>query len=202
MPKQNPLEISLIVGLGNPGSQYEHTRHNIGVDFLNLLSEKYKIDMRPESRFFGISGRGMMGKQEVRLLFPTTYMNESGKAVQALATFFKIKPENILVLHDDLDLQPGRMRLKFGGGLAGHNGLKSITSCLGNNQNFYRLRFGIGKPPSHDIVSWVLGRPDSHDHEVIDEAMTQALFTIDKLFSLGVDKATAAINGFKPQSEE
>ncbi len=202
MPKQNPLEISLIVGLGNPGSQYEHTRHNIGVDFLNLLSEKYKIDMRPESRFFGISGRGMIGKQEVRLLFPTTYMNESGKAVQALATFFKIKPENILVLHDDLDLQPGKMRLKFGGGLAGHNGLKSITSCLGNNQNFYRLRFGIGKPPSHDIVSWVLGRPDSRDHEVIDEAMTQALFTIDKLFSLGVDKATAAINGFKPQSEE
>ena len=202
MPKQNPLEISLIVGLGNPGSQYEHTRHNIGVDFLNLLSEKYKIDMRPESRFFGISGRGMIGKQEVRLLFPTTYMNESGKAVQALATFFKIKPENILVLHDDLDLQPGKMRLKFGGGLAGHNGLKSRTSCLGNNQNFYRLRFGIGKPPSHDIVSWVLGRPDSRDHEVIDEAMTQALFTIDKLFSLGVDKATAAINGFKPQSEE
>lgn len=202
MPKASPVAISLIVGLGNPGSQYEHTRHNVGVDFLNMLSEKYKIDMRPEKNFMGITGRGYIGDNEIRLLFPTTYMNESGRSVSALASFYKIKAENILVLHDDLDLPPGSMRLKRGGGLAGHNGLKSITACLGNNQNFYRLRFGIGKPPSHDVINWVLGRPDRQQHELIDTAMIKALMTMDTLFAQGLDKATAAINGFKPQLEE
>ncbi len=150
----------------------------------------------------GIAGRGYIGDNEIRLLFPTTYMNESGRSVSALASFYKIKAENILVLHDDLDLPPGSMRLKRGGGLAGHNGLKSITACLGNNQNFYRLRFGIGKPPSHDVINWVLGRPDRQQHELIDTAMIKALMTMDTLFAQGLDKATAAINGFKPQLEE
>ena len=107
MPKANPVEISLIVGLGNPGSQYEHTRHNVGVDFLEMIADKYKISLRPEKNFLGIAGRGDIADHEVRLLFPTTYMNESGRAVSALATFYKIKPENILVVHDDLDLLPG-----------------------------------------------------------------------------------------------
>ncbi len=198
MPKANPVEISLIVGLGNPGSQYEHTRHNVGVDFLEMIADKYKISLRPEKNFLGIAGRGDIADHEVRLLFPTTYMNDSGRAVSALATFYKIKPENILVVHDDLDLLPGSMRLKFGGGLAGHNGLKSITSCLGNNQNFYRLRLGIGKPPSHEVINWVLGRPDRHDHELIDAAMVNAIPALEMLFTRGLDKATAAINGFKP----
>ncbi|MGN0915002.1 MAG: aminoacyl-tRNA hydrolase [Succinivibrio sp.] len=190
--------IRLIVGLGNPGSEYEHTRHNIGVDFLYRLADIHKISMSVESKFFGITGRGKIAGNEVRLVFPTTYMNESGKSVGALCSFYKIKPEEVLVCHDDLDLEPGFMKLKFAGGLAGHNGLKSITKCLANSQNYYRLRLGIGKPPSHDIISWVLGKPATKDFELIDAAMTTALDGVEKIFTLGLSKATGLINGFKP----
>ena len=143
-------QIRLIVGLGNVGSEYDHTRHNIGYDLLTKLCDKFSVTLSPEAKFSGMTGRGKIAGNEVRFIFPTTYMNESGRAVGALATFFKIKPEEILVLHDDLDLEPGFMKLKFAGGLAGHNGLRSITKCLANSQNYYRLRLGIGKPPSKD----------------------------------------------------
>ncbi len=202
MANSNEPDIKMIVGLGNPGTQYDHTRHNMGVDLLNIIADKYRINMQLESRYFGIVGRGEIEGNEVRLVYPTTYMNESGRCVGAIANFFKIKPEEILVIHDDLDLLPGHMRLKFGGGLAGHNGLKSITSCLGNNQNFYRLRIGIGKPPSHDVVSWVLGRPALNDRENIDAAMQEALKGVRMLFTQGLSRATALINGFKPTLEE
>ena len=160
--------IKLIVGLGNPGSEYEHTRHNIGVDFLYKLADKYRIDMRPEGKFSGILGRGMILDHEVRLVFPTTFMNESGRSVAALCNFYKIKPEEILVCHDDLDLPAGHMKFKFGGGLAGHNGLRSITANLAN------------------------------DKKLIDDAYEEALLAIDKLFTDGVSKATSMINGYKP----
>ncbi len=197
MAKDN-VTIKLIVGLGNPGSQYEHTRHNIGVDFLYLLARKYNIDLRPEGKFQGILGRGMILGNEVRLLFPTTFMNESGRSVAALCSFYKISPEEILVCHDDLDLQPGFMKLKFAGGLAGHNGLRSITANMGNSQNYYRLRLGIGKPPSKEVINWVLGRPDTNDKILIDNAYDTALTAIDKLFTDGISKATALVNGYKP----
>lgn len=190
----------LIVGLGNPGSQYDHTRHNMGVDLLTRLADRERITLSPESKFQGITGRGRIGDCEVRMIFPTTYMNESGRAVAALCSFFRIVPEEILVLHDDLDLRPGQLKLKFGGGFAGHNGLKSIGSCMGATQNFLRLRIGIGMPPSHDVVSWVLGRPDSADSALIDEAMHAACDGIVKIFSQGIAKATNSINAFKPQS--
>lgn len=190
--------IKLIVGLGNVGSEYDHTRHNIGYDCLVKLAEKYKITLNPEGKFSGLLGRGKIEGEEVRLLFPTTFMNLSGRAVGAVCTFFKIKPEEVLVLHDDLDLNPGFMKLKFGGGLAGHNGLKSITSSLANSQNYYRLRLGIGKPPSGEVINWVLGRPSSDDQKKIDDMYEAALIGIDKLFTQGLSKATAAINGFKP----
>ncbi len=192
------VSIKLIVGLGNPGSQYEHTRHNIGVDFLYLLARKYNIDLRPEGKFQGITGRGMIKENEVRLLFPTTFMNESGRSVAAICNFYKIKPEEILVCHDDLDLHPGYMKLKFAGGLAGHNGLRSITANLANTQNYYRLRLGIGKPPSKEVINWVLGRPDTNDQILIDNAYETALNAIDKLFTDGISKATALVNGYKP----
>ena len=131
--------IKLIVGLGNPGNEYEHTRHNIGVDFVYKLADMYKIDMRPEGKFSGIVGRGNIEGQEVRLVFPTTYMNESGRSVGALCNFYKIKPEEILVCHDDLDLPAGHMKFKFGGGLAGHNGLKSISAHLKVTMAFAQL---------------------------------------------------------------
>lgn len=195
---KDTVSIKLIVGLGNPGSQYEHTRHNIGVDFLYLLGRKYNIDLRPEGKFQGMLGRGTIHGNEVRLLFPTTYMNESGRSVAALCNFYKIQPEEILVCHDDLDLNPGFMKLKFAGGLAGHNGLRSITANMSNSQNYYRLRLGIGKPPSKEVINWVLGRPDTNDQILIDNAYETALNAIDKLFTDGISKATALVNGYKP----
>ncbi|MBO6258744.1 MAG: aminoacyl-tRNA hydrolase [Succinivibrio sp.] len=194
--------IRLIAGLGNPDAQYAHTRHNMGYDLLVKLADKYGIGLNQESRFFGLTGRGDIEGHEVRLVFPTTYMNESGKSVGALCTFFKIKPEELLVLHDDLDLQPGVLKMKFGGGLAGHNGLRSISACLGNAQNFYRLRIGIGKPPAHDVINWVLGRPAGTDREHIEEAQMAAVLGIGTLFSRGMNKGTMAINGFKISSEQ
>ncbi len=190
--------IKLIVGLGNPGNEYEHTRHNIGVDFVYKLADMYKIDMRPEGKFSGIVGRGNIEGQEVRLVFPTTYMNESGRSVGALCNFYKIKPEEILVCHDDLDLPAGHMKFKFGGGLAGHNGLRSITANLANSQNYYRLRLGIGKPPSKEVINWVLGRPNSANQKLIDDAYEVALVSLKKLFTQGVSKFTSIINGYKP----
>ncbi len=191
-------DIRLIVGLGNIGAKYEHTRHNMGIDLLNLIARHYKIDLVPDSKFAGLLGKGKIEGQEVRLLFPTTFMNDSGRAVGALCNFYKISPRQILVLHDDLDLKPGQLRFKFGGGLAGHNGLKSISAALGGSQNYYRLRIGIGKSPLHDTISWVLGRPSPLDRSLIDEALDSALFSFKTLFTQGVQRATSAINGFKP----
>lgn len=192
------ISIKLIVGLGNPGSEYDHTRHNIGVDFVYKLADKYGIRMSPEGKFSGILGRGMIHDNEVRLVFPTIFMNESGRSVGALCNFYKIKPEEVLVCHDDLDLPAGHMKFKFAGGLAGHNGLRSITANLANSQNYYRLRLGIGKPPSREVINWVLGRPDRQDKELIDNAYEAALVAIDKLFTDGLSKATSLINGYKP----
>ncbi len=190
------VNIRLIVGLGNPGAEYKHTRHNIGVDFLDLIATEYRISLAQENKFYGLTGRGSIEGHDMRLLFPTTFMNLSGKSVLALSQFYKIAPEEILVIHDDLDLNPGFMKLKMGGGLAGHNGLKSIASCLGT-QNFLRLRFGIGKPPSKDVISWVLGHPDPHDRENIQKAYAEAQKAISVMFKDGLEKATALVNGFK-----
>ena len=194
----NNVNLKLIVGLGNIGPKYEHTRHNMGCDLLFNIADKYRINLNPESKFSGLVGRGNIEGKEVRLVFPTTFMNESGRSVGALCNFFRIAPEEILVLHDDLDLPPGTIRFKFGGGLAGHNGLKSITSCLSGAQNYYRLRIGIGHPERSDVINWVLNRPAPQDRDKIDAALDAALLGIGTLFKDGVNKATSFINGFKP----
>lgn len=194
----NNVNLKLIVGLGNIGPKYEHTRHNMGCDLLFNIADKYRINLNPESKFSGLVGRGNIEGKEVRLVFPTTFMNESGRSVGALCNFFRIAPEEILVLHDDLDLPPGTIRFKFGGGLAGHNGLKSITACLSGAQNYYRLRIGIGHPERSDVINWVLNRPAPQDRDKIDAALDAALLGIGTLFKDGVNKATSFINGFKP----
>ncbi|EFY07911.1 aminoacyl-tRNA hydrolase [Succinatimonas hippei] len=194
----NNVNLKLIVGLGNIGPKYEHTRHNMGCDLLFNIADKYRINLNPESKFSGLVGRGSIEGKEVRLVFPTTFMNESGRSVGALCNFFRIAPEEILVLHDDLDLPPGTIRFKFGGGLAGHNGLKSITACLSGAQNYYRLRIGIGHPERSDVINWVLNRPAPQDRDKIDAALDAALLGIGTLFKDGVNKATSFINGFKP----
>lgn len=190
-------DIRLIVGLGNVGAKYAHTRHNMGCDLLELIAERYRITLTPQSKFSGLFGKGTIEGHEVFLLFPTTFMNESGRAVGAVCNFYKIAPEQVLVLHDELDLPPGATRLKFGGGLAGHNGLKSITAHLSGSQNYYRLRIGIGK--GADTYSWVLGRPAPQDRSLIEEALDAAARNIGLMFTQGLTKATNAINGFKPQ---
>jgi len=192
----NNVNVKLLVGLGNPGVEYEHTRHNVGVDFLYELASAYAITLSSENKFYGITGRGYIEGRDLRLLFPTTFMNLSGKSVLAISQFYKIRPDEILVIHDDLDLSPGFMKLKNGGGLAGHNGLKSIASCLGT-QNFLRLRFGIGKPPSKDVISWVLGHPLPQDRDNIQKAYATAQKAIGVMFKDGLEKATALVNGFK-----
>lgn len=145
--------IKLIVGLGNPGAKYEHTRHNAGQDWLEQLAQQEGISLAPEKRFFGVYGQGFAAGQKVHLLIPNTFMNLSGQAVQALCSFYKLETDNILVAHDELDLPPGTARLKLGGGHGGHNGLRDIISKRSGDKNFHRLRLGIGHPGNAKLVA-------------------------------------------------
>ena len=139
-----------------------------------------------------------MNGKEIRFLVPTTFMNLSGKAVGALANFYRIKPEEILVLHDELDLPPGSVKLKLGGGHGGHNGLKDIVAALGNNNNFYRLRIGIGHPGHRDLVAgYVLNKPSPIEHEALEKALDEATSCVELLFKDGIVKATNRLNSFK-----
>ena len=168
--------IKLIVGLGNPGQEYDRTRHNAGADFVFELARQFNAQLQPDAKMFGLTARIFIGSQDVRLLIPTTFMNRSGQSVSALATFFKIEPEAILVAHDELDLDPGVARLKVGGGHGGHNGLRDIISSLANNKNFMRLRIGIGHPGHASQVSgYVLKRAPLAEQQLIDDAISDAL---------------------------
>ena len=143
--------IRLIVGLGNPGSEYAQTRHNAGFWFVDEVADRLKVSLAPERSYFGVAARTSVAGRPLWLLMPTTYMNLSGKSVAALARFFKIAPDEILVAHDELDLQPGQVRLKLGGSHAGHNGLKDIHAQLGSG-DYWRLRIGIGHPGIKELV--------------------------------------------------
>lgn len=168
--------IQLIVGLGNPGNEYERTRHNAGQDFVEELARTLGVTLQPDNKYFGYSARANFQGQDLRLLIPTTYMNRSGQSVGAMANFFKIPPAAILVAHDELDLAPGVARFKQGGGHGGHNGLRDIIAALGNNQNFPRLRLGIGHPGAAPLVAnFVLKRAPSSEQELIDNAIARAI---------------------------
>ncbi|EGG94695.1 Peptidyl-tRNA hydrolase [gamma proteobacterium IMCC1989] len=167
--------IKLIVGLGNPGAEYANTRHNAGADFVMELARQYDITLAADSKFFGFVGRGTIQNNDVRLLLPTTFMNASGKSVAAIAQFYKVEPEAILVAHDELDLAPSVARLKIGGGHGGHNGLRDIISCLGNNKNFARLRIGIDHPGNAKLVSnYVLKKAAPTEYQQIEDSIYQA----------------------------
>lgn len=168
--------VQLIVGLGNPGQQYEQTRHNAGADFVLALSESCGITLKSESKFFGATGRASIAGHNVRLLVPDTYMNCSGKAVAAMASFYQIPPEAILIAHDELDLNPGTARLKLGGGHGGHNGLRDTIQSLGNNRNFARLRIGIGHPGSaSEVVNFVLRKAPQNEQQLIHQSIDDAI---------------------------
>lgn len=191
-------EIKLIVGLGNPGDKYADTRHNVGEWLIERLARRFNISLNPESKFFGKTARTLVNGKEVRLLIPTTFMNLSGKAVGALASFYRIKPEEILVIHDELDLPPGTAKLKQGGGHGGHNGLKDIVAQLGNNNNFYRLRIGIGHPGHRDLVAgYVLNKPSPADRDALEKVLDEATDCVEIIFKDGMVKATNRLNSFK-----
>ena len=191
-------EIKLIVGLGNPGDKYADTRHNAGEWLIERLARRFNISLNPESKFFGKTARTLVDGKEVRLLVPTTFMNLSGKAVGALASFYRIKPEEILVIHDELDLPPGTAKLKQGGGHGGHNGLKDIVAQLGNNNNFYRLRIGIGHPGHRDLVAgYVLNKPSPADRDALEKVLDEATDCVEMIFKDGMVKATNRLNSFK-----
>jgi PTH1 family peptidyl-tRNA hydrolase len=167
--------IKLIVGLGNPGTEYHHTRHNAGADFITELARQYSVTLAADSKFFGFTGRALINQHDVRLLIPTTFMNLSGKAVAAIAQFYKIEPESILVAHDELDIPPGDARLKIGGGHGGHNGLRDTIKCLGNNKNFARLRIGIDHPGNAKLVShYVLKKAPANEYQQIEDSIYAA----------------------------
>ncbi len=169
-------KISLIVGLGNPGAEYVDTRHNAGFWFIESIARDHHCTLAVDKKFHGLVGRAQIDGQTVHLLNPTTFMNRSGLAVAALAHFYKIPPESILVAHDELDIHPGTIRLKSGGGHGGHNGLRDIIQSLGNQKNFQRLRIGIGHPgDSKRVTGYVLGKPSQSDRSLIDATLDEAL---------------------------
>lgn len=190
-------KLSLIVGLGNPGSEYAQTRHNAGFWFVERLAEQYGISLKADPKYKGISGRGKIEGQDVRLLLPTTFMNLSGQSVVPFAKFYQIKPEEMLIAHDELDMNPGVIRLKTGGGHGGHNGLRDIVPHTG--ANFHRLRIGIGHPGSKDRVSGhVLGKAPSSEQTLMDDAIHHALGQIKLLVNGNFQQAMNHINAYKP----
>lgn len=169
--------MKLIVGLGNPGKEYAGTRHNAGFYWVDRLAEALRITLKSEARFYGIAVRIQQNNQECWLLQPQTYMNASGRAVIALSQFYKIHPDEIMIVHDELDLLPGEAKLKKGGGLGGHNGLKDIAAKLGT-QDFWRLRIGIGHPGERSaVVGYVLHPPRKEEAQLIEQAVEKSLET-------------------------
>lgn len=189
--------IQLIVGLGNPGTEHETDRHNAGFWFVDAIARQSGANFRPEKRFFGELARGRVQGQEIWLLKPTTYMNRSGQSVSALARFHRIEPAQVLVVHDELDLPPGGLKLKRGGGSGGHNGLKDISSALGT-PDYWRLRIGIGHPrdlyPGREVIDFVLARPSRAEQEAIDARMTHALDALPLLCKGEMERAGQALH--------
>ncbi|MDG2046037.1 MAG: aminoacyl-tRNA hydrolase [Halioglobus sp.] len=190
-------EIKLIVGLGNPGSDYRGTRHNAGADFVEDLAKACGASLHEESKFFGLTGRGTLSGHDLRLLIPTTFMNLSGKAVAATAGFFKIVPQQILIAHDELDIPPGSARFKKGGGHGGHNGLRDIVPALGNNNDFYRLRIGIGHPGhASKVTGHVLSPPSQAEQEGITACSAEAIAALPLLLDGDDTKAMTRLHSF------
>ncbi|WP_439105751.1 aminoacyl-tRNA hydrolase [Congregibacter sp.] len=192
-----PATIQLIVGLGNPGSQYEGTRHNAGEDFVRELARVAGGTLKTESKYHGEVGEVFFAGHKIRLLIPNTFMNRSGKAVAALANFYKIDPAQILIAHDELDIAPGTARFKFDGGHGGHNGLRDIVPSLGNRKDFHRLRIGIGHPGSAKQVSnYVLSKANQADREAIAASIDEAIRALPLLLSGDAGKAMTQLHSF------
>jgi peptidyl-tRNA hydrolase, PTH1 family len=190
--------IKLFVGLGNPGAEYEATRHNAGFWWLEALARDLKLHLTSDKSHHGRVARTTLHGQNVWLLAPQTFMNVSGKSVAALVRFFKIKPEEMLVAHDELDLVPGQAKLKFGGSHAGHNGLRDIHAQLGTDE-YWRLRLGIGHPGvKAEVVDWVLKKPAPDQRTAMEECIERTLKAVPAMLAGEMDKATLLVHTSKP----
>lgn len=189
--------IKLFVGLGNPGAEYEATRHNAGFWWVDALARELKLTLVPERSYHGLVARGNVHGKTVWLLEPQTFMNLSGRSVAALARFYKIAPQEILVVHDELDVVPGQAKLKFGGGHGGHNGLRDIHAQLGT-ADYWRLRLGIGHPGvKSEVVHWVLKKPSPEQRSAIEECVDRTLKAVPALLAGEMDKATLLVHTHK-----
>lgn len=190
--------LRLIVGLANPGPQYDDTRHNAGAWYVKRLADQLGVRLVTDSKRFGLVARASVKGHDVHLLIPTTYMNRSGQAVVAVAGFYKILPQEILIAHDELDLPPGQIRLKTGGGHGGHNGLRDSIAALANQNGFHRLRIGIGHPGDKSQVSnFVLGKAPRSEQDLMDQAVDEALRHTDTLIAGDLARVMNTLNGFK-----
>jgi PTH1 family peptidyl-tRNA hydrolase len=190
--------IKLFVGLGNPGPEYAHTRHNAGCWWVDALARELKVSPAMDKGYHGLVARTSLHGQNLWLLEPQTFMNLSGKSVVALARFFKIAPQEILVAHDELDIAPGHAKLKFGGSHAGHNGLRDIHAQLGTG-DYWRLRLGIGHPGMKaEVINWVLKRPPIDDRIAIEQCIDRCLKAFPAFVAGDMDKATLLVHTSKP----
>ena len=190
---ETPVE--LIVGLGNPGPNYDRTRHNAGADLVLELAKSYQVALKHESKFFGDTAKINIDGRDVRLLIPTTFMNRSGQSVAALARFYQVPVEAILVVHDELDIAPGAARFKKGGGHGGHNGLRDIVQSLANNKSFARLRIGIGHPgDARQVADYVLKKASPADQQLITNSIDDALRTLPLAITGQWERAMTALH--------
>ena len=183
--------MKLIVGLGNPGKKYEHTRHNIGFDVVDLFAEQAKIDIDKEA-FKGLVGRGKVFDEDIYILKPQTYMNLSGESVREIVNYFKIELDDIIVIYDDMALEPGKIRLRASGSSGGHKGMQNIIDNL-NTEDIKRIRIGIGEP-THDTIDYVLSKPLKEERPLLDEAIKQACDALKELLKENFDKAMTNFN--------
>ncbi len=191
--KAGPVEW-LVVGLGNPGSKYEWTRHNMGFLVVDELAERLSIPVQ-RLKFKALTNTAVLGGKSVLLMKPTTYMNLSGEAVVQAARFYKIPPERVLVISDDVALPQGKLRVRRSGSAGGHNGLKNIIAHLGSDQ-FPRVKVGVGEKPNpdSDMVNWVLGTFTGQDRKTMEEAISRAADAVTVLLQHGIDQAMASYN--------
>ncbi|MCW8867351.1 MAG: aminoacyl-tRNA hydrolase [Marinobacter sp.] len=191
-------DIVMVVGLGNPGADYENTRHNAGALFVEALARTAGQTLRPEKKYHGLYARIQWQGLDLHLLNPTTFMNRSGLAIKALAGFFKIQPQQILIAHDELDLPPGTAKLKKGGGHGGHNGLRDAIAHLGTN-DFQRLRIGIGHPgDSRRVTGYVLGRLGKQETEELNAVIDEIMRVLPDAASGKLPAAMNRLHSFKP----
>ena len=191
--------IRLLVGLGNPGPEYVATRHNAGFWFIDAVARELRVNLAPERSYFGLVARVNQSDGQVWLLEPMTFMNLSGKSVAALARFFEIAPNEILVAHDELDVLPGNAKMKIGGGHGGHNGLKDINAQLGS-ADYWRLRLGIGHPGvKAEVVDYVLRKPPAEQREAIEKSIAQSLGALDLMLAGDMDKALMKVHAQPPR---